>query len=81
MESLYNELNEDMTSYGNANSIVTGYTVLMYTITSSLTDSQIISTFISVILSAFVLMIAYKKPALGLIAMIPVSISVIILIY
>ena len=77
MESLYNDLNEDITSYGNANPIVTGYTVLMYTITSSLTDSQIISTVISVILSAFVLMIAYKKPVLGLIAMIPVSISVI----
>jgi hypothetical protein len=77
MEILYNELNEDQASFGTADSIVTGYTVLMYTITSSLTESQVISTVISVILAAFVLMIAYKKPVLGLIAMIPVSISVI----
>jgi len=77
METLYEELKEDMTGYGNANAIVTGMTVLIYTITSSLTDSQIISTVTSVILAALVLIIAYRKPLLGLIAMIPVVLSVV----
>ena len=77
MELLYNELKEDKTSYGGAKAIVTGQTILMYTITSSLTDSQIISTAVSVILAAIILIIAYRKPLLGLIAMLPVAISVI----
>ena len=77
MELLYNELKEDKTSYGDAKAIVTGQTILMYTITSSLTDSQIISTAVSVILAAIILILAYRKPLLGLIAMLPVAISVI----
>ncbi len=74
---LYDDLQEDIPGYGNTNAIVTGQAILMYTITSSLTDSQVISTMISVILAALVLIIAYRKPLLGLIAMIPVCISVI----
>ena len=77
MDILYNELKEDKTSYGGAKAIVTGQTILMYTITSSLTDSQIISTAVSVILATIILIIAYRKPLLGLIAMLPVAISVI----
>ncbi|RLF56760.1 MAG: hypothetical protein DRN27_09085 [Thermoplasmata archaeon] len=74
---LYSELQEDIPGYGNTKAIVTGQAILIYTITSSLTESQVISTMISVILAALVLIIAYRKPLLGLITMIPVSISVI----
>ena len=44
---LYNDLNEDMTSYGDAKAIVTGSSSAIYTIIGSMTRSQIISTFIS----------------------------------
>ena len=74
---LYGDLRGDISGYGNADAIVTGQNILMFTITSSLTDSQILSTAISVILAALVLIIAYRKPILGLIAMVPVALSVI----
>ena len=74
---LYDDLQEDIPGYGNTKAIVTGQAILIYTITSSLTDSQVISTIISVILAALVLIITYRKPLLALIAMIPVCISVI----
>ena len=77
MGIIYNELNEDMADYGDADSIVAGMTSSMYTITNALTESQIISTFISIILATIVLMIAYKNPLLGLIAMLPVMISIV----
>jgi len=69
---LYNDLNEDMTSYGDAKAIVTGYSSAMYTIMGSMTNSQIISTFISIILAALVIIIAFKNPILGIITIIPI---------
>jgi hydrophobe/amphiphile efflux-3 (HAE3) family protein len=75
MKSMYEGLNDDMTSYGDATAILTGDSTIMVTITDSLTESQVLSTAISVILAAFVLIIAYRKPLLGLIAMLPVAIS------
>ncbi len=77
METLYNELMRDIPSFRNAKVSLTGEDILIYTITSSLTNNQILSTAFSVIVAAFVLIIAYRNPLLGLIAMIPVSISVI----
>lgn len=77
MGILYDELNEDMVDYGNTNAIVTGMTSSMYTITNALTESQIISTAISIVLAAIVLMIVYKNPLLGLITMLPVMISIV----
>jgi len=75
--TLYNELNEDMENYGNAEAVVTGMSSSMYTIMNSMTDSQILSTFISIILATLVLMIVFKNPLLGLIAVIPVGLCII----
>jgi predicted RND superfamily exporter protein len=74
---LYDSLNQDMTSYGDAEAIVTGPSSALYTIVGSMTNSQIISTFISIILAALVLIIVFKNPLLGLIAVIPVGICMI----
>jgi len=75
--TLYNELNEDMENYGNAEAVVTGMSSSMYTVMNSMTDSQILSTFISIILATLVLMIVFKNPLLGLIAVIPVGLCII----
>jgi len=50
---------------------------MMFVIVKSMTESQVLSTAISLILAAVVLMIAYRKPILGLITMIPVLVSTI----
>lgn len=77
MEIVYTQLNQDITNYGYTNSIVTGYHSSLFTILKSMTESQIISTFISIILAALVLMIVFKNPLLGLIAILPVIICLI----
>ncbi len=71
------ELTEDVTDYGNAEATVTGQNIITLTITDSLTESQILSTAISMMLAAIVLIIAYRNPLLGLIALIPVGITMI----
>ena len=76
-EVLYNELNEDMENYGDAEAVVTGMSSSMYTIMNSMTESQTLSTFISIILATLVLMIVFKNPVLGLIAVIPVGLCII----
>ena len=78
MEELYTDLNNDIDSgFGDASAIITGENSIMYVIMNSMTESQIISTGICILLAAIVLIIAYRKPLLGLIGMIPVSISTI----
>jgi len=77
MKILYSELNQDMVNYGYTESIVTGYSSSLFTVLQSMTDSQIISTFISIILAALVLIIVFKNPILGLIAILPVTICMI----
>ena len=77
MELLYKELNEDIVSYGNARAIITGQTTLTYTITKSLTESQLRSTFVCLILVGIVVIVAYRKLSLGLVATIPVILSAI----
>jgi hydrophobe/amphiphile efflux-3 (HAE3) family protein len=77
MEILYNELNQDLTNYGYTTSIVTGYYSSLFTVLKSMTESQIISTLISIILASLVLMIVFRNPILGLIAIIPVTICLI----
>lgn len=74
---LYESLNEDMTSYGDAEAIVTGPSSSLFTIIGSMTQSQILSTLISIMLAALVLIIVFKNPLLGLIAVIPVGICTI----
>jgi hydrophobe/amphiphile efflux-3 (HAE3) family protein len=76
MEILYNDLKEDKVSYGDVDSVVTGELSSTYTIMGSMTNSQIISTAISVLLAAIVLIIVYRNPILGLISIIPVVVSV-----
>ena len=77
MEILYTDLNQDITNYGYTDYIVTGYYSSLFTVLKSMTDSQIISTLISIILAALVLMIVFKNPLLGLIAILPVIICLI----
>ena len=74
---LYQSLNDALTSYGEATAVVTGPASSMYTIIGSMTDSQILSTFISILLAALVLIIVFKNPLLGLIAILPVGLCVI----
>ncbi len=77
LKQLKQELNEDVEQYGNATAIATGGLIATLTITDSLTVSQATSTAISVVLAAFVVILVYKNPVLGLIAMIPVGVSII----
>jgi len=71
------ELNDDVENYGGADVVVTGPFVITHKITSSLKESQLISTGISLFLATIVLIIAYRKLTLGLIAIIPVLISIV----
>ncbi|MBN1281132.1 MAG: MMPL family transporter [Candidatus Thermoplasmatota archaeon] len=76
-ETLSAELNDDLTDYGEAEAIVTGTTLITLTILQNMTESQILSTAICFILAAIMLSLIYRNPVLGLIGMIPVSISII----
>ncbi len=77
LEILKQELNNDVADFGNASAVVTGNFIVTLTITDSLTISQATSTIISIILATLVVIIAYKNPLLGLIAIIPVGVSMI----
>ena len=77
LEILTKELKEDMTSYGDATAIATGMSQIQFNNTSNLTSSQFTSTGISLLLAALVLIITYRNPTLGIIAMIPVCISIV----
>ncbi len=77
LKILDEELKSDLDYYGNVNVIVTGPLLVTYKITSSLTESQILSTGIAFILATIVLIIAYRKLTLGFIVIIPVLISIV----
>jgi predicted RND superfamily exporter protein len=77
LETLRNELNDDIENYGDATAIATGNIIIQLNITNSLTNSQIITTGISLILAALVLIIVYRNLPLGIIAMIPIGISIV----
>ena len=74
---VYNNLNEDLEKYGDADAIVTGMSSVFYTIMGSMTESQILSTFISIVLASLVLIIVFRNPILGVIAVIPVGLCII----
>lgn len=76
-EQLKQELNDDLADYGEATSIVTGNLLITLSILKNMTESQILSTGICFILAAIMLTLIYRNPVLGLIAMIPVSLSII----
>jgi len=77
LEILKEEIEGDVSDYGDAKASVTGENIITLTITDSLTDSQLLSTAISIILALIVLVIAYRNPLLGLVAIIPVGITMI----
>ncbi len=73
---LENELNADISNYGKATVTITGNFLISLTIITSLTESQIVSTAVCFLLAAIILILIYRNPLLGLITMIPVSISI-----
>jgi len=76
MAHLYEGLQEDIEGvYSEITVTVTGENSMMHVIMNSMTESQLISTMLCLILAAIVLIIAYRNPVLGLITMIPVSVS------
>lgn len=76
-EQLDKELNDDLADYGETKSIITGSLLITLSILKNMTESQILSTGICFVLAAIMLSLIYRNPILGLIAMIPVSISII----
>jgi len=77
LEFITDQFTEDMTDYGDSKATLTGESTITLKITDSLTDSQVISTGISIILALLVLIIAYKNPLLGLVALLPIGITMI----
>ena len=77
LEIVYTDITEDITSYGSVDAIATGPSLINLQITNNLTDSQVLSTIVSIILAALVLIVVYRNPTLGLITLIPVGISII----
>jgi len=76
-EQLQTELNEDLADYGEAKSIITGNLLITLSILKNMTESQILSTGICFVLAAIMLIIIYRDPILGMIVMIPVTVSIV----
>jgi predicted RND superfamily exporter protein len=76
-EQLYEALQDDLSDYGDTTSIITGNLFITLSILKNMTESQILSTGICFILAAIMLTLIYRNPVLGLIAMIPVTVSII----
>jgi len=77
LEVLNKEIKDDVASYGSVSARVTGPNLINLEITNNLTESQILSTIVSIILAAFVLILVYRNLFLGLITLIPVGLSII----
>ncbi|WP_455391762.1 efflux RND transporter permease subunit, partial [[Eubacterium] cellulosolvens] len=77
VRKMYDELKDDVRwlEITGVNKIVTGNMILTITTMDSLQDSQIKSTAISMVFALIILIIIYRNPILGLIAMTPVLIS------
>ena len=76
-EQLKTELRDDLSDYGDATSVITGTLIITLSILKNMTESQIVSTGVCFILAAIMLSLIYRNPILGLITMIPVSVSII----
>jgi len=76
-DQLKKELNDDLSDYGDNTAVVTGTLLITLSILKNMTESQILSTGICFVLAAIMLSLIYRNPVLGLIAMIPVSVSII----
>lgn len=77
LKVLNQELRDDVVNYGDANVIVTGPFIITHEITSTLTESQLLSTGISLFLATIVLIIAYRRLTLGFIAIIPILLAIV----
>lgn len=77
LELLKKEMNEDIADYGDTTTTATGTSIIQLFIISSLSSSQLISTGISILLAALVLILTYRSPTLGIITTIPVGITMI----
>jgi hydrophobe/amphiphile efflux-3 (HAE3) family protein len=76
MRILYNDLNNDISKdFEGVDVTVTGENSMMHVIMESMTESQILSTTVSIVLAGIVLIIAYRNPILGIIALLPVLVS------
>ncbi|MFO7677268.1 MAG: MMPL family transporter [Thermoplasmatota archaeon] len=77
LEILSEELSDNLANYGEGSVIITGNAQIQLSNTTNLTSSQFLSTAISLLLAAIVLIIAYRNISLGLITMIPVCSSIV----
>jgi hydrophobe/amphiphile efflux-3 (HAE3) family protein len=75
--TMYKQLQDDVVETQGVKTKITGETVMVITTIDTFQRSQIVSTAISVILCALVLMVVYKSLSLGIIAVVPVAISTI----
>jgi hydrophobe/amphiphile efflux-3 (HAE3) family protein len=76
LDVLNEDLNDDLTSYGDASVTITGTMLITLNIMKNMIESQIVSTVVCFILAAIMLSLIYRNPILGLIAMIPVTVSI-----
>jgi predicted RND superfamily exporter protein len=75
MESLYNELRDELPDFLETNVIITGNTIMTIVTIDALRSSQINSTILAVILAFVLLAILYRSIGLGLISLVPVVLS------
>ncbi len=76
-EILKSELYADIIPLDKASVYITGNLLITLTIMKNMTESQILSTCVCFILAALILSVLFRNPLLGLIAMIPVTISIV----
>ncbi len=75
-QRLYNQLTEDISGLDSLKVTVTGAETLMFVTAQSLTESQLNSTIICIILAAIVLFIVFRNFMLSLLTLIPVLLSI-----
>ena len=75
-EALYLQFAEDIDVPTDQTITITGMDTLMYETARSLTESQIASTMLCIILAAAILLIVFRDPLLSIITLIPVLISI-----
>ncbi|MEM4259083.1 MAG: efflux RND transporter permease subunit [Candidatus Thermoplasmatota archaeon] len=76
-EVLKSELYDDLVSIKDITISVTGNLLITLTIMKNMTESQILSTGVCFIFAALILSVLFRNPLLGLIAMIPVTMSIV----
>ena len=75
-EALYTQFTSDIDIGSDQTITITGMDTMMYETTKSLTESQIASTVLCVVLAAAILLIVFRDPILSVITLIPVLISI-----